>query len=607
MIAPDNRRVLLDLLSPPPGYQLDSGVGTTFTLGFDTALVVPLAFAASRLGATGDPGVALQAIEQVSERVDLFCQAGQMTIPARGGNLFAFLEPMIHEVRRPRPGFLFHPKVWLLRFVAEEEPPLLRLLTMTRNLTDGAAWDLAVQLEATRTARASALNRPLGELIDSLPGMAVRPLDDSRRARIASLAEDARKAVWEAPEGFSSSPTFWAFGLPATRRQAYPDFSGYRHLVVAPFLNEGGLRRIVPNLNEAAVTVVSTADDLEMLPSDLTGHLGDCRVVSAAANLEDPEAEQVEGRAAGISGLHAKLFAVERNRTAHIFIGSANATSAAFGGNVEFLVQLSGGATKVGIDALLDSVDGIGSILEPYSPTGDVKPDPEDEALYELLEVLRSLAEIDFVATVRPAGNAYEEVVTAPAVELPPGVTVRFELLTHRGFAGVIEAGVESASTFGPIELQDVTPFVVLTVSSSVSGAELKKSSVVRCRLVNDPEGRLDEILARQIDTREKFLRFLLLLLGLSQRAAGLPEPNAEGAGIGSGFAFSVSNIGVFELLARAAADQPKVLEGLSRLVARLENRPTGRAVLPEGFRELWDVMIEAQPRLVELEKADSP
>ena len=34
-------------------------------------------------------------------------------------DLLAFVEPMVHEVRRPS-GHLFHPKVWFVRYVDEE-------------------------------------------------------------------------------------------------------------------------------------------------------------------------------------------------------------------------------------------------------------------------------------------------------------------------------------------------------------------------------------------------------------------------------------------------------------------------------------------------------
>ena len=56
-------------------------------------------------------------------------------------------------------------------------------------------------------------------------------------------------------------------------------------------------------------------------------------------------------------------------------------------------------------------------------------------------------------------------------------------------------------------------------------------STVVLALLIGDPAGRLDEVLARQVDTPEKFLRFLALLLGLT----GQPFSGMAGAAGGSG------------------------------------------------------------------------
>ena len=72
----------------------------------------------------------------------------------------------------------------------------------------------------------------------------------------------------------------------------------------------------------------------------------DARVIDAMAGVdeeEDPDGDASERR--GLLGqLHAKMFVVEpwgRAQKAHVLIGSANATDAAFTRNVEFLVDFA--------------------------------------------------------------------------------------------------------------------------------------------------------------------------------------------------------------------------------------------------------------------------
>src|SRR5699024_4546122 len=112
------------------------------TLDLTAAMLPPFAFA--DLGATStrmDPIALLQALRHASGKVDIFCQAGSIGVP-RTADLVAFLEPMVHQVIPPAGG-LFHPKVWVMRFVSDEAEPMYRLLVLSRNLTHDNTWDIA--------------------------------------------------------------------------------------------------------------------------------------------------------------------------------------------------------------------------------------------------------------------------------------------------------------------------------------------------------------------------------------------------------------------------------------------------------------------------------
>lgn len=141
---------------------------------------------------TDIPVAAREAVRSCTDRVDVFCQAGQITIPGQASDLMAFLEPTVHEVRRPRPGHLFHPKLWLLRYRADSEPDRYRLLCPARDLTHDHSWDIALRLDGMISGGREAAKRPLAELILALPGLATAPLANERRDRIAALAAEAR-------------------------------------------------------------------------------------------------------------------------------------------------------------------------------------------------------------------------------------------------------------------------------------------------------------------------------------------------------------------------------------------------------------------------------
>ena len=607
MLEPDARVVLLDQLRPPRDYRLLSAVATTFTLDLTTALVPPLAFASFELRDSPDPVAALEAVRSCTDRVDVFCQAGQISVPRQASDLMAFLEPMVHPVRRPRAGFLFHPKVWFLCYAAEGLPDQYRLLCSTRNLGGSQAWDAVVTLNGTHSDDTVFANAPLKALISHLPELAVEPLHPSRLERLRDLAERASHVAWTAPQGVQEL-AFHAFGVPDASDPV--NFSGRRHLVVSPFCNDQGIAHLTGRSKD--VTLVSRPAELDRLPPATLQRVGRVLVLNQAASLHEPR--EADGAApiavperdvlvepqedGSVTDLHAKITIVERSYgRAHLFVGSPNATSSAYAGNVEFAVELAGRARELGIDAFLGDDSPFRDLLETYAATGGAEVDPSDDALRALQNQLRALAEVRFTLTVSPDGDAHRLALASLApVPVRDGFSVTAGLLTVPGTAHAL-ARVEPADlTFGGVATPTVTPFLILNATDP-DGNEL--ATVVHAVLVNDPPSRLDEILARQVDTPEKFLRFLTLLLGLGNWD-GPWVSHEQNAGDGAGrWGFGGGGwTGVLELVLGALADRREALADLDQLVSRLQQTESGRSVLPDGFDEFWVSVKKALDKL---------
>ena len=177
MLEPQTRAALTEQLRPPPGFELAHAVGTTFTLDLASALAVPLSFASHPVAARDDTLGVLDSIRRAADRVDIFAQAGEITMGTRS-DLVAFLEPMVHPVA-PRRG-LFHPKVWFLEYRAGETSAF-RFLCSSRNLTADRSWDVIVRLDGHpappgKLRESAAINRPLVDLLRSLADRAVHPI-----------------------------------------------------------------------------------------------------------------------------------------------------------------------------------------------------------------------------------------------------------------------------------------------------------------------------------------------------------------------------------------------------------------------------------------------
>jgi hypothetical protein len=592
VLAPDSRELLLDALRPPAGCSLDRAVATTFTLDLETALTVPLAFAGFRLDEHPDPIEVMQSLRGMSDRIDIFCQAGAIGAARWPSDLLALLEDVVHEVRRPRPGYIFHPKTWVLRFRDESEAPTYRLLVLSRNLTSDRSWDTILWLDGRRAGRINQSGEPLARFIRALPGLAATPVATGRQAILTELAEELRRVEWELPRGVREV-RFHPIGLPYSRRFPFEDhFSGYRKLVISPFVREGAIRRIFRMRAGQTAVLIARGAELDALPGDSLEHV-DVYELDSTASLaaDDPEGE---ANRSFFTQLHAKVFVVERARRAHLFVGSANATDAGLSHNVEFLCELVGPAKTLGVDALVGENAPLRALLTPYEASTECRDDPASADGRTLENLLLDIAGgIRFRTTVTEEPEGWVARIAADEAprRIPDGARVTIAPHNHPDETHPLNSAEPLDVELAPRELADITAFLRLSASRTVKGKLLERSTVVCSRLEGSPDDRFRQILARQIDTPEKFLRLLALLIGFASGTVTEVAENGEGSGRWSAGAGQ----GVLELLARALAESPGSIDHLDEIIEHLRRSPLGREVLPPGWDDVWLPVLEAR------------
>ncbi|MBF6555067.1 MAG: phospholipase D family protein [Acidimicrobiales bacterium] len=602
MLSPDDRTLLVDLLAPPDaGFRLERAVATTFTLHLTALLPVPLGLAGADLSSSTDPLSILQAIRNYSDRIDVFCQAGHVSVPSQRNDLLAFLEPMVHQVKAPRPGHLFHPKLWVLRFANNDTEERYRLVCGSRNLTHDRAWDVVVSLEGRRTLQRHAVNRPIADLLTSLAGRVPAGVPADRRAAIDELAQGVRFVEWERPDNVVSKD-WLAFHVFGPGRATAPNMDGYRRFVVSPFLNNAGLDATWPD-GAGECVLLSRAEELNALGDEWRDWLeqhADLRVLDETAAIPDPDSDEA-GLRWSLSGLHAKLYIVERNKEAHVFLGSANTTDAAWGGNDELLVEIVGRVGTYGVEATIGESTGFGRILLPHT-LGDVLEEASDDELRRTFEnALRELSALTYTATVEgerehPMLWVRSDESLRAADGLPPDTELTVELLTITGQPHRPSFGVRLDHRWQLSEVEEITPFLVMRLASGTGSGRVEVSSVVLARLVGDPADRLDRVLARRIGTTSEFLRFILLLLQLAGREGWFPE--GQGTGTFDAFGMGDGGAGVLEAVLTALATSPGTIDDIDRLVKRLTATEQGRKVLPDGWDAFWPSVVDARSRL---------
>ena len=621
MLEPQSRQLLRDALRPPPGYGLDQAILTTFSLDLIALLSVPVAFTFFPVKEgdgppTVDPLVLLESLRRSAGQLSVFCQAGRIHLPKKAVPLFAHLEEAVVEIPA-RPDGIFHPKLTVLRYVSDKDARdvVYRVLCSSRNLTFDRSWDTMLTLDGQlRPGRMNAFsrNKPLSRFVAALPGLANGKAPAASVDRAKLIAEELLKVDFELPDDFDELQ-FLPLGIDEATTD-WPILGHDKLLVMAPFVDGGFLA----GLKDSAVELISRPESLDELSAQTLAGLEKAWYLNAAAEPArddstaetEPEVGIELAPAEQLSGLHAKLFVADDGPNAHVFTGSANATTAAFERNVEFLIRLRGKKKDVGIEALLGRAvkDGNGGndksakfadLLVPYHRDGAAIVDEDARAIERLLDTARyALGGAAMTATVEPVGEAFRvHLTTETAVEMPDEVSVLCHPLTLKP-NNAIEVANPVGSTvavFDPLTFEAITSFYGFTVTAKGAKSEKSCSFVVNAKLVGAPADRAGRLLALLLHNREQLMRYLLFLLASDEAEAWqLAEALAMTDG-STAMPAGEFGLPLLEPLLASLDRRPGQLDSFSRLIEDLCKTPSGRDLIGEKFLAVWQAVWAAR------------
>jgi len=637
MLEPQDRVLLLDLLKPPIDHSLDFAVGTTFSLDLTALLAVPLSLMLldqmDRFGRIVASRVAaVEAIRRAGSRFAIFCQEGEIVVPPPNRKLLSLLEPNIVSVTPPSGGN-FHPKVWLLRFVARDLSVVYRLVCATRNLTFDRCWDTALVLEGPLIDRKNALgaNRPLSDFVAALSGFATARVKPDVATRLNQIAEESRRIAFEPPEGFDEI-RFWPLGV--SPRQVWP-FEGRidRMVVVSPFVSDDCLKRL--RSTAADLVLVSRQETIELIDPEVLVELSQVKVFSdeqtdieAGISTEpddvdspatDSRVEELEVSAAtpSLTGLHAKLYVADSGGLGRVWTGSANATDAAFRHNVEFLVELTGKKRLCGCDALLEAGGGetrFASFLQDVPPTRSDREPNESHALDQRLrEAVSAVCKAGFrmeISTSESGAWSASIFVDHPELVTPlTEVYVRLTLASlnadahGRSIDFRVPAGTPVA-VFDHIDFDALTAFLTICIDVRVGTHWKPKSFTLLVPAAGMPSDRLEKMLLRAIGSRTDFESYLRMMLSvLRQEALSLEHLSALSTEMTTNSDVSQRRTDtespLFEMLVRALARDPDRIDDLAHTIGQLRQAPGADSAIPPGFIAIWEAILEARKSLV--------
>ncbi|MGQ3485925.1 phospholipase D family protein [Roseovarius pacificus] len=602
-LDPENRALYAEILRAPAGYDLDAAVATTYTLDFETALVVPatLAFhaAENRQETLDTPLALLEGLERLSARIAIFCEAGRIKAMPKGANrLTALLEDTVTEVAAPRGG-AFHPKLWLLRFapIGGHGQSRLRLAVLSRNLTTDASWDLSLSLDGRIADTRHDQNAPLIDLIAALPVLAAgRPAPDHITKMVASLAEDLACAEWEHPEHVRKI----GFAVNGLTDRVWRPQVGRKLGVISPFVTDGALKTLCRGVAPEDACLLSRAEELALLEPETLSRFGNLLVLDEMAETEDgEEGEQSSLGPVPARGLHAKAFITERYSSTEITMGSGNATSPALlgGENVEIFATLSGYSKHLGTVEDQMSPERLGRFLRNFVPYTPEDTEKEGAAEKRLEQFRRMLAGTPL--TLRCEERENSQILLHLSAErevlIPEGIGLRLWPIVAGTDHGVDVTSLDKQERpLARLPLRDVTRWIGVRLRDGESG--LEQDFTLGTALADLPEARTSEILRALIENRDAFLRYIRLLLGDVSEAAKALFAAGQGGDL-SGVFGTGQEAPILEDMVRALSGDGRQLRDIERLVSRLRDPDTDRCeVIPEEFLQLWETFRAVMP-----------
>ncbi len=623
MFDPGNRSVYLENLQPPDGYRLECALATTFSLDLMSLLMAPLSMimseAQDKNEALKDPIALVEALQRSADRMAIFCHQGRISIPRTETRLYRYLEQTVVEVRSPNRTGVFHPKLWIMKFTAEDDYPVYRLLCLSRNLTFDRSWDIILTLDGYIEDHRHAYkeNKPLQDFIRSLPGLSVQPVQINTQKIVDKIVRDIPSIIFEKPEEFQDIHAFIPIGIPGYTNR-FTLGKPERLLIISPFLSE----KFIENLEKHGENniLISRLEELDKISADVLKKIRKNTKVYVFSDEADIQEEQTDVNDAkeinddkislddtNMTGLHAKLYITESDDKTQMYFGSANATDAALHGkNTEFLIGLTADRESVSIDTLFsfDDKHGITSMLNEYRRDRSVVQD--DDTAQRLDKILNETRELiiraNLQAVVTKANENEGFVITLDAQSLPEKTdslkNVRvYPVTLDKDYAVSFEDIIKNENiTFPSVSVVSITSFFAFEITAEYKSKKRQLNFVLNLPVEGIPEERDRAILQSIISDRGKFIRYILLLLSEENDPARMMSLMARYRfGLDDKTAAAARTIPLLEELVRAYSRSPEKLDRINEIVRDLTMLEDDNEILPKGFEEVWEVFRQVR------------
>ncbi|MCR5772783.1 MAG: phospholipase D family protein [Butyrivibrio sp.] len=584
-----------EVLMPPVGYKLEHAIGTTYSLDLETLTAVAIA-----LGLIEDtdselisnPISMLSALQKISDRIIVFCEAGQIKLPSKPNALCLTLEKMVVPVSVPYDKKIkrfpaFHPKTWLLEYSNEEGKKKYRFVVMSRNMTFDHSWDVACALDGDTSSSGEVSAEPIVEFLKFLKKQLNKDLVNFTRQNndIAYMIKTILQVNFQVEDGFSEC-VIMPLGIGSGSYDMAANWlftENFHELVVmSPFLTGS----VIAGFNNPGKTLTGTTRTLitrrSELPKIADGKASNFDVYVMKDDIIDGESSISDGeeqfeQESGKQDIHAKIYVRRKYNTTDLYLGSMNASYAAINSNVEMMLRLRTKNSLLNGEKFLDDImgDDREGKKNPFELVSldDIDEIDETSVQDSVEQMIKKICRIKMSARVEANSGKFDVRVSVEIDCKMDGVVIR-PLRSNK------ESELLPDMEFNSLEMLQLSEFYV--VSATIDDCTLDR--VIMIPTSGIPEGRDAEIIKNVIKTKNQFIEYVAFILGDDYVQSFLE--NKKSSGEFGEWEQNSAMPAVYEKMLKTSVSDPERLGEIQYITKAIEEEE----IIPPEFREMYEV-----------------
>lgn len=603
MFRPDSNCDRTDyniILMPPDGYKLDKAIGTTYSLDLEALTAVAICLGLSEETDSKlmqNPISMLNALQKVSDKIILFCEAGQIKAPLKPTALSILLEKMVVEVALPKDRQLgrypaFHPKTWVLSYVNKDGDKKYRFVVMSRNLTFDRSWDVSFSMDSSRMVRQKKKTKPIINFLDFLSGSVSNNVKDAgkKRTLIRNMQVELADVSFsldskEFGENFEILP----LGIGKNAYQMSEDvlFSTDRNsadstfhelVVMSPFLSESVIADFniaERGLSDSKRTLITRRSELsklkEMDTDNFTIYVLKDEIVDGEDAISDVMTDKMK------QDIHAKIYIRRKYADVDLYLGSMNASYSAINKNVEMMLWLGTknkylNGEKFLKDIFCGPADDVKNPFEKVTVM-DAVQDIDGDNKNALEQKIKELCRAKRKATITEDNYGKYKVTLEFS-----GVTSDKTIMVSP-FNSKQEHTLCEKIEFTELEILQLSEFYELTAKEG----EDEIHRIIMIPTIGFPEDRESAVVNSIVKDRASFVEYIAFVLGDDYLASMLEKKQIGESGI-----FQHSNDAMpvlYEKMLKTSVEEPERFRDIGYVLKMV----TDKEIIPDEFRELYD------------------